>query len=315
LDEKLSHRTRYNTNIIHVNPEQLPLLFSSYPQATWNKRYHIGVWLWELEVFPELWHKAFNYLDEIWTPSSFTTRSIASVSPLPVVTIPYGIAVTKDFQSTRAAFGLPKERFLFLTMYDVNSTILRKNPIGAIDAFLAAFSDSDDGVGLVVKVNNAKSDDLKNLYEKIKGHRNIILLSKIMTKPQVNSLISQADALVSLHRSEGFGLVIAEAMYLGVPVIATNWSANTDFMDETNSCPVEYRLVDTGYSYYMSKPGQQWAEPSIEHAAQLMRRLYEDNTYRRKIALAGQKSIQSSHSLDQSAMHIKQRLGDIGLLG
>lgn len=314
LNGMLSSSFRYNTNIIHVNAEQMPLLYSSYPEAAWNKRYNIGVWLWELESLPEEWQNSFRYLDEIWTPSTFTSQSVQRTSPLPVTTIPYGIEAAVDLACTRETFGLPKDAFLFLCMYDVNSLASRKNPIGAINAFCEAFTKENTDVGLVIKVNNPKPDDIEAIRRQSHGYNNIHIIPSVLEKCRVNALIGLCDVLVSLHRSEGFGLVIAEAMLLGTPVVATNWSANTDFMNSGNSCPVDYRLVDVDKGYYMAKSGQRWAEPEIGHAAAYMQRLFNDGEFKRYISDAGRRTIQEDFSVEKSAKKMKQRLQDLGLL-
>lgn len=313
-DNQFSGLATYNTNILHVNAEQLPLLISSYPSVTWDQRYHIGVWLWELEDFPEEWNNSFTYLDEIWTPSQFTSRAIRKNTSLPVITVPYGIRADVNSLFDRKYFGLPAGQFLFLSMFDAHSMISRKNPLGAIDAFRTAFGNTRSDVGLVIKVNNAGKKDLSILHKCIGKSPNVYIVNKTMSKTEVNSLIKCCDTFVSLHRSEGFGLVIAEAMFLGVPAIATNWSANIDFMDETNSCPVDYSLIDTKYDYYMSKPGQQWANPKIEHAAYYMRKLFFEASYRNQISLAAQNYITENFSISKSGETMRERLGKIGVL-
>ena len=311
---RLAERPVYGTNLVHVNAEQLPRLAAALPAATWNRRFTIGVWLWELAEFPREWTGAFRHVDEIWTPSHFTTHAIARVSPVPVVTVPYGIVAETDPALDRAAFGLPEDAFLFLTLYDVRSYVERKNPYGAIDAFEKAFGTQRTDVLLVVKALNAGPAELNRLQHRIGAARNIRVLSAMLEKRAVHSLIRACDALVSLHRSEGFGLVLAEAMSLGVPVVATGWSANTDFMDEGNSCPVSSHLVDTGGAYVPLRQRQQWAEPDLSHAAAQMRRLVLEPTYRKRIASAGQDTIRLRFSPSVSAAKMSARLHELGLL-
>lgn len=311
---RFSPLAKYNVNIIHVNAEQIPMIYSSYPSSTWNKRYNIGVWLWELECFPEEWKPSLQYVNEIWTPSTFTSRAVENATTLPVVTIPYGIYADTDPLCTRDDYHLPQDQFLFLCMYDANSLMKRKNPIGSIDAFLKAFGKNNRDAGLVIKINNATEDELSILDKRVQGARNIHVIPEVMDKRNVNSLIRCCDALVSLHRSEGFGLVIAEAMYLGVPVIATGWSANTDFMTDLNSCPVNYKLIDVGQDYYMSHSGQRWAEPDTDHAAECMKKLRDNADYRKKIAAAGQQTIRTEFTMERSAEKIRRRLLEAGLI-
>lgn len=314
FDSRLSKAPLYNTNIVHINPEQIPLLRHLYPRHAWDRRYNIAIWLWELEEFPSEWAPNFRYFDEIWTPSTFTTASIAKSTPLPVVTIPYGIRAEADANMGRRYFNLPEDRFLFLCMYDVNSTIERKNPMGAINAFYAAFPPDSPDVGLVVKVNNATPENLRQLQSYIGGRRNVYVISTPMSRIEVHSLIKACDVFVSLHRSEGFGLVMAEAMALGVPVIATNWSANTDFMRPDNSCLVDYTFTDVHDGYYQSRHGQRWADPDIGHAAQYMQSLYHDRELYDRLARAGRESIQREFSVEQCSIKIRNRLREIGVI-
>lgn len=314
LKEFFSKQPLYNTNIIHINPEQMPSLHLVYPHTSWDKRYNICVWLWELEDWPVEWMNAFDYADEIWTPSVFTTNAIKKVSPIPVTTVPYGIHTDTDDRFNREYFRLPQDRFLFLCMFDVNSTMERKNPFGAIDSFLSAFNKNNSDVGLVVKINNANPTTIDMLKSYTEGNSNIIIFDSSMDKMKVHSLIEACDTFVSLHRSEGFGLVMAEAMCLGVPVIATNWSANTDFMKADNSCLVDFKFIDVGSNYFKAKPGQRWADPNIEHAAFYMKKLFSDKSFYNRIAQSGRKSISAEFSLNKSADKMIKRLEEIGLI-
>ncbi len=304
----------YNTNIVHVNPEQTPLLRQLYPKSAWDKRYNIAVWLWELENFPSEWSREFAHFDEIWTPSAFTSASITRSTSLPVITVPYGIRAEADARFDRRHFKLPEDRFLFLCMYDVNSTMERKNPMGAIDAFCAAFPADSQDVGLVVKINNSTQENLKKLTEYTQNRPNVFVISDLLSKLEVQSLIKICDVFVSLHRSEGFGLVMAEAMCLGVPVIATNWSSNTDFMKPDNSCLVDYRFTEVKDQYYQSRQGQRWADPDISHAAAYMSQLFTDKSLYSRIALAGLTYIQNEYSIERSAQIMSARLREIGVI-
>ena len=301
----------YNINIFHINAEQMPHLQLSLPSGTLDKRYNIGIWLWELPDFPDEWCGAFSLVDEIWAPSEFNCESIRKKSPVPVTLIPYGIEAEYDEKFDRDYFSLPKDMFLFLSMYDSNSTIQRKNPIGAIKAFKKAFPPSEKNVGLIIKINNPKEEDLKLINDELKGYRNIFIIKNTLSKTEVNSLIKCSDAFVSLHRAEGFGLVIAEAMLLGTPVIATNWSANVDFMNSENSCPVSYELKQLGEDYFFYKAYQHWAEPDLDNAAEYMKKLFSDKSYRETLSKNAKKFIQKNFSVQKSAEKIKSRIDEI----
>ncbi|MCI8443197.1 MAG: glycosyltransferase family 4 protein [Provencibacterium sp.] len=313
LSAEFTDTPRYSINLIHINAGQMDLLHLMRPKEDWDRRYNIAVWLWELEDFPDEWCKYFSLVDEIWAPSRFTAQSIARKSPVPVRVIPYGICAEADDTAGRAAFHLPENLFLFLCMYDVNSMMARKNPLGAIHAFKKAFGHQENGVGLVIKVNNSTERELSLLRRELEGYPNIYFITNILPRAQVYSLIKACDVFVSLHRSEGFGLVLAEAMLLARPVIGTNWSSVTDFMTKENSCPVGYELIRLQQDYYMFKENQRWAEPDIGEAAAYMRRLYADKSYYETIAQNGQRDIRRNFSPEKAGEAIYGRLCELGL--
>lgn len=308
FDSKIEKLPKYSVNIFHVNPEQMPPLQLTLPSDMLDKRYNIGIWLWELMDFPDEWLNAFNFVDEVWAPSNFNCESIRKKSPVPVTLIPYGIEADTSDEYNRKYFSLPEDKFLFLSMYDSNSTIERKNPLGAIKAFKEAFSKDDSDVGLVIKINNPKEEDLQKINNELTGYINIYLIQNTMSKTEVNSLIKSCNVFVSLHRAEGFGLVIAESMYVGTPVIATDWSANTDFMDKTNSCPVKYTLKEIGEDHFLYKAYQKWAEPDISDAAFYMKKLHEDKQYYSTLKSNAYNHIRQNFSVEKSAEAIKSRI-------
>lgn len=310
-DHKISNQTPYNINLFHINPYEVPLAFSALSPAFWDNKYNIAFWLWELEEFPPEWCFAINCFHEIWTPSEFVSKSIRKVTDKPVYTMPYFLQASVDSSLDRKEFKLPEDVFLFLTMYDCNSTMERKNPTGALRAFKKAFSPDNKKVGLVIKVNNPTAEDLKKIWKKLNGYENIWLLSGVYAKAEINSLIANVDVLVSLHRAEGFGLVPAEAMLLGTPVIATNWSANTEFMDSETACMVDYTLVPIEQDYGPYRKGQRWAEPNLDQAAEYMRKLYEDKEFYHSISKSGITSVGRILGKEQAAEKIKNRVDEI----
>ncbi|WP_248927691.1 glycosyltransferase [Paenibacillus hamazuiensis] len=308
----------YKVNIIHMNADSLQAIDRSLLEG----RYNIGVWHWELPDFPNEWLGAFDLVREVWAPSRFILESVSRKSTVPVLRIPHGIEVYVPEGIGRDFFGLPGGRFLFLSMYDTFSYAQRKNPHGAIEAFQSAFAPDDPGVGLVIKVNNPQSEivetaaaELHKLRERVAGWSNIFLIEGTLSRAEVNALMNAADCFVSLHRSEGFGLGLAESMYLGKPVIGTNWSGNTDFMNSMNSCTVDYRLVPVGVDYGPYKAYQYWADPDIEHASHYMRRLVQDAAWRELIAGRGQATVRSEFSPQAAGALMAQRLRRMKLLG
>lgn len=304
---------RYAVNLTVINADQMSYAIPRLGRKYWNGQYQIAHYVWELPEYPVEWAKISERFDEIWTPSKFCTDAISVAVNCPVYTIPYVIEPEVLVNRSRGYFGLPENGFLFLCMFDVNSVIQRKNPKAVIEAFQKAFGNCSSSVNLVVKVNDAQGTPevrqfLQNLTQECS---NIILLDKVLSRNDVNALIQVCDCFVSLHRSEGFGMVMAEAMYFGKPVIATGWSSNTDFMDETNSCPVKYRLIEVDQDYGVYKKGQIWANPDLEDCAQFMKRLVEDSAYYNKIAEAGRNTILEKYSAKNSSRAIQKRLDEI----
>lgn len=313
---KVLEKARYNTNIFHMNADFMRPAREHFGNELFNSRYNIGYWHWELPEFPEEHVEGFNHVNEVWVCSKFVAESVSKRATVPVMTIPHCIQVPVAPNINRSSFGLPENRFLFLMMYDVQSSTLRKNPKAVIEAFKLAFDKNDPRVGLVLKVNNAdfRPNELAELRKMIAERGNLHLIDKVLSRQEVNALLQCTDSYVSLHRAEGFGLGLAEAMYLGKPVIATNWSGNTEFMNGANSCPVSYQLVNIGQDWGPYKSHQIWAEPNVRHAADYMQRLVSDVRWRESIAASGMHTIHNDFSPAVIGQKIKSRLTELRLI-
>lgn len=291
-DKKISDEVLYGINLIHINPNIWAETYKNLDIELLHDRYNIAFWLWELEEFPDEWVPCIQTMDEIWTPSEFTSNSIRKKTNKPVNTFLYHIEVEMKEMYDRTYFRLPEDKFLFLVMYDLKSISERKNPGGVIQAFKKAFPPNENNVGLVVKVNHLKYGiELEKIKKELSGYENIYFIEKNLSRKEVESLIKISDVLVSLHRSEGFGLPLAEAMYMGTPVIATNWSANTEFMDEGSACLVDYRLIRLNRNIGPYKKGNVWADADIGQASEYMRKLYASREFYDKIQRNGKEKI------------------------
>lgn len=306
----------FNTNLFHVNPPQLPYLRSYYKGSDLISRYNIGVWYWELPEFPDEWRFAFELVDEVWVATQFIFESVSAKSSVPVVKIPPCIETTYHQGLNRSNFGLPVDRFLFMCAYDVLSIQKRKNLLGAVEAFKRAFHKNDANVGLVIKINNAAENpqEIIHLRESLSGYSNCYMIEDVFDKPTFNSLVKHVDVYISLHRSEGFGLIPAEAMSLGKPVVMTRWSGNLDLMTVDNSCGVDYKLIPIREQAGPYMPGQMWADPDLEHAAFFMQKLMNDNNYYKQISAQAKKTIQEDFSPRVIGQLIKERMRGIGLI-
>ena len=300
----------YGINIVHINPQNLGLAYSELDKQVWNKRYNIGFWLWELEKFPNEWKPCLQLMDEIWTPSEFSSRSIQKCTEKKVVTIPYYIEADFDKKYDRDYFGLPKDKFLVLIMYDLGSLAERKNPDGALSAYKKVFGNNDE-TGLIIKINHCSEKEYQRLHEKVKDIKNVYIITETLEKIEVNSLIKEADVLMSLHRAEGFGLVMAEAMLLGTPVIATKWSANIEFMNAECTCLVDYRLVEIPEDYGFFEKGNRWAEPNTEEAARYLEKLYLFPDFREVLVQKAQNHIKTYLSMEKAVNAINKRFDEI----
>ena len=315
LADRISQENPHAVNLFHVNPEQMPLVLSHLGGHFVENRYNIGYWAWELPEFPDEWVDRFALVDEVWVPSRFVADAVSAKSPVLVVRMPHGIGLSASAGAARRSLGLPEGKFLFLTMYDMHSLQGRKNPEAALDAFRRAFPDPRD-VTLVIKTMNTKTypDEWRRLRRRVADRPGILTIGETLSRQEVYDLESLCDCFVSLHRSEGFGLGLAECMYLGKPVIGTHWSGNVDFMNVRNSCPVDFELVELDRDHGPYRKGQHWAEPDRDHAAHFMRKLVEDADYRRRIAAAGQETIRTEFSQEAVGRRYRRRLDVIARL-
>lgn len=299
----------YRINLIHVNPAVLAQVAWTGKQKELFGRCNIAYWLWELPEFPAEWDYAFAFFDEIWTPAEFISEAIRKRTDKPVRTVPYAFGTPQtESACKRAYFGLPEDKFLFMLSYDGNSVSERKNPWGALRAYRTAFSPDDTGVGLVVKATHASDAEIAQLRELLRGYPNLFILRESYPKPIFNSLIACVDCYVSLHRAEGFGLVMAEAMLLGTPTIATNYSANMEFMDDTVACMVPATVIELERDIYPYHKGNHWASPDEDAAAAQMRRLYEDRAFCAALAERARERMETQFSLSHGAEVLRVNL-------
>lgn len=298
LERCFSDTLRYATNVFFVNADQLPVVRGVLGHGAFAGRRNVGYFLWELEHFPAAWRGAFALVDEVWVPTEFVRAAIAAATTRPVRRLPKAIEFEPSVGLDRAYFGLPPDACIFLFSFDFNSFVARKNPQAAIAAFRQAFAATVPGVRLLVKSINGERhpEALAELQRVAAGDARIEVRDGFLTRAEMYGLLGCADCHVSLHRSEGFGLGLAESMYLGKPVIATGYSGNLDFMDRDNSLLVDYRLVPVAAGAYPHAVGQHWADPDVAQAARHMRRVFEDRAFARQLGAVAAASIRRSHS-------------------
>lgn len=306
---------RFKTNIFHVNADQMLVAYGNLGPDFFRGRYNIGYWAWELERCPDNWIPVIDMVDEIWAPSRFIQDCFAKVTEKPVTFMPLCVELPAFARRSRAHFRLPEKDFLFLFMFDFMSYIDRKNPAAAIHAFLSAFPDRTDRAGLVIKAMNVDPAHPRwtELVELMHLDPRIHLINDVMSRQDVLALVDSCNSFLSLHRSEGFGRGPAEAMYLGKPVIVTNYSGNTDFTTSENSLLVDYDLIDILPGQYAFPDNQRWADPHVEHAAAHMRRLFDFPDLAHTIGLKGQSYIKEYFSAEATGKIMRDRLRHLNL--
>jgi glycosyltransferase involved in cell wall biosynthesis len=291
-----------------------PYFESGYERAgLWpgENIYRIAYWAWELEAVPDQWVQAAELVDEIWAPTRFVAEAMRARMPKPVYHMLPGVEVGPVETVSRTSLGIPEDHFVFLSMFDLHSQVHRKNPAAVFRAFQKAFRETDRAT-LLIKTSGGDihSADLAALRETLHAP-NVILFDRLITRPQAYGLIAQCDCFVSLHRSEGFGLGLAEAMLLAKPVIATGYSGNLDFMNRENSLLVDYELAEIIEDRPIYTRGNVWAEPSVDQAAAYMRDVYEHADDARARAKRAQPEIQRLLSLDLAGQRMRVRLDQI----
>lgn len=313
MERHFSETLRYADNLFFINADQMPIARSILGRETFAGRHNIGFWVWELEQFPRAWRDGFDLVDEVWVPTEFVRKAIGASTRKPVLRMPKAIEFEAPTGMDRAYFGLPDDAFVYLYSYDFNSFTARKNPEAAIAAFRQAFDDRSGDQRLLVKSINGERypERLAALQRAVADDPRIEVRDGFLSRDEMFGLQNVIDCYVSLHRSEGFGLGMAECMYLGKPVIATGYSGNLDFMDRDNSLLVDYKMIPLREGDYPYWQGQHWADPDVAHAAQLMRRVFDDRGLAHHLGTVAAASIRRTNSKAVCGDAITARLRQI----
>jgi glycosyltransferase involved in cell wall biosynthesis len=288
-----------------LNINEFAMLGDSAISSLGGSRYRIATWYWELSTVPRSLWSSFDQVDEIWVPSSFVRRSFLRYTRRPIHIVPTVVPTFGLGIDLRARLGISPDAVVFLFTFDFNSSVARKNPLGVIEAFAQAFPARDEQAVLVMKGMNLSQSptfeaDLRRALERI----NSVFVPQFLSQRDLADLFHACDVYVSTHRSEGFGLGMAEAMALGKPVIATSYSGNCDFMNAVNSCPLGYRLrtvmaQDHDYQEGLRDvyvEGAVWAESDIGEAAQWMRLLARNAPIRTRIGVEAARTMRERFS-------------------
>lgn len=300
----------YATNVVAIYGDMFEEVINQFGKEKFVGSRTIAYWAWELDTLPASWTKLLDTIDEVWCPSRFVADAVrAANKDISITIIPHAIAIPTRHRYPRTHFVLPENTFLFLFMFDFYSIFERKNPLAVIRAFTRAFPDGEP-VGLVIKCSNPEIDrkNFEALKRTASADPRIRLIPGYLDREEVTSLMNVCDAYVSLHRAEGFGLGIAEAMALAKPVVATSYSGPADFMTEENSFPVPYVLVPLTKDFGPYHTGNRWADPDEVQASQLMRLIYDRPEIAARKGLRGRRDIAQKFSPEAVGRLIRNAL-------
>ncbi len=312
FDERPAGASPYDINILCLNADSTPQFARDVGPGFFEGRHTVGYWFWEVDPLPACLYPAFHHVDEVWTATDYMADIIRAAGRKPVFTVPIPVPVPVFSPAiTRERLGLPG-RFLFLFLFDFLSVVERKNPLGLIEAFNRAFSPDEGPVLLIKSINgHHRERELEQLRMTAAARPDIFVVDRYYSAETKNALLAACDCYVSLHRSEGLGLTLAEAMALGKPVIATGYSGNLHFMTPDNSYLVDYTLSSVPPSCDPYPVGARWAAPNLDHAAWLLREVSERPIDAARTARRGQADILERHGCRTAGATLARRVDEI----
>lgn len=272
--------------IIHLNPPMIPPYAISLGLFEFRRVLNVGYWAWELESLPREWVRASRYMNAVMCPSEFSAAAIRKACSFPVFVVPHPVFVPDCEEGVRRRLGLSENTFLCSSIFSFGSAVERKNPMAVVKAFLAAFG-SDPGAVLVMKSGGGGGAGAEAFRAQVSAYQNIHLIEESWPAERVAALIRDSDAYISLHRSEGFGLTIAEALLLKTPVVTTAWSGNMDFClaDAVALVPYSFVPVSSDSPEFDGLQGARWADADVDAAALELRKIRHDPEWARARAV------------------------------
>jgi glycosyltransferase involved in cell wall biosynthesis len=266
----------------------------------------VAWWSWELTTFRSSFAGAAAGLAAVWTLSEHAAQALRPVLDVPVSVLPLPVL------PPRAAV-LPEEgRFQVLTVADLGSGAARKNPFGAVRAYCRAFGPSD-GATLVVKTSgaNAQPGSALRLAALTADRPDVVTLDGRLPRTELERLFERSDVLLSLHRAEGFGLPIAEAMAGGSVAVATAYGGSLEFMTDDNAVLVPYRLVPVGVGHWPYPMTAKWASPDEAFAGRALRDLWFHQGHRGRLGARAARDLATKHSVEARVPLLRTLLADV----
>jgi len=305
---------RYQVNVIEMSADQLPAMFREIGLWKTAHSYNILRTYWELPAAPSEWTAMLDGIHEIWAPNQFVAKAFRGIFRGSINIIPPCVETATEETFERPHFAMDPDIFYFVFSFDYFSHPARKNPLSVVRAFQRAFPHRSEKVGLVIK-SSGHADQYPDTSSAIllaaEDDRRIRTIDARFSRDEMLSLLRQSDCFVSLHRSEGFGLGMAEAMAFGKPVIGTDYSGNTEFLTERTGFPVSFSLRAVQPGEYIFADGQSWAEPDETAAAEAMRQVFYDPQERHRRATAGKALIEARYGRANVGRMAAHRLREI----
>jgi glycosyltransferase involved in cell wall biosynthesis len=318
IDDKdlLVSESKAPVQIFVINSDQIALVIDHLSERLRADAYRILVPFWELSSLPDVWLDAYRHVDEVWAPTRFIQRALMAKVGKPVIRMPLMLAFEPPPPASRSRFNLPRDKFLFFFAFDYLSFVERKNPQAVVESFKRAFRAAGiQGAALVLKTLNADKAPAKAqpLRDMLEDDPDVVLIERTLSREETLGLIGACDAVVSLHRSEGLGLLVAEAMVLGKPVISTDYSATTELVTPRTGYPVDYRLIPVQEGEYPFAQDQVWADVDVDHAAWHMRQVFRGGEGVVARVTAARQHIETSYGESEVAGRQIERLRILGL--
>ncbi len=309
-----------SVNIYHLNGDEIEVALSNLQHTLPDDAYNIVYPFWELSKYPASWADKLKVFDEVWAPSVFIQDSLKQEIGKPIQHMPLPVEISLSSFLGRDFFGLASGEPVFLFFFDFLSYIDRKNPEALLRVFEKVIrSRPYTRFTIVIKVHNTLAttksaqdyqDFLNRVYDSAISN-SVVTIDKVFSENEMSNLVRCCDCFVSLHRSEGFGLGMAEAMFLGKPVVATGYSGNLDFMNEENSCLVDFELIPVIEEQYPFAAGQVWAEPDLDQASWYIQKLLDEPEFGRQLGRLASRHIRTNFSYLAMGLRYKQRLDEL----